>query len=193
MRPSLDSRLGPAGTLLVALAVLLAAAPPGGTGQQTTAVLIPETDLVVDRPAHWRRGGLHGLGVLLSYIGAADGYPRFTVQHDPEASLPETATLADAEAAIEELFEQIVELLDATQVLEAEWTEVNGIRAHRSTITWDSVAGEIRGRRLILLHGDRPVIFAWIDRNRHFPEIADLVAACMDSLRRASTSPVAAR
>lgn len=177
-----------AGTLLICLCV-----PGPVRGQALDSVAIPETDLVVDLPRSWSPGGFRGLGILLSYLGGGDGYPRFTVQHDPEASLPESATLADAERAVEDLFEELVEIMRGSEVLDAGWTEVNGIRAHRSTVVWDSVAGSIQGRRLILVHRGRPLVLAWVDRRGHFPEIADLVRDSMASLRRGGSGPVVDR
>lgn len=164
---------------LVALLLCLAAAPP----QETMPVQIAGSGLAIDRPAAWRLGGVTGMGIIFNYIGSNDGMPSFSVQTDPEARVGPETTPAEVDAQVEALFEAIALDRNGAEVLHAGWRTINGLRVHDSLSTFASPAGVIVNRRVILVHDDRPWVFAWSDRRSDWERIESLVDACVDSLR----------
>lgn len=158
--------------------------PPARVPSQAPAtvesVAIPGTNMVIDRPSAWWIGGSRGVSILFNYIGTGNGYPAFAVQIDPEASAQPAEA---AERAIEDLFDAIAGSRDSNQVVFANWTEINGIRAHSSLMTFSSIAGTIAVRRLLIAHRGKPYIFSWSAREADYASIEALVEWCAHSLR----------
>jgi hypothetical protein len=129
-----------------------------------------------------------GLGILYSFIGGDDGMPNFSVQTDPEVANEPAIAAEQHEAQVEALFEAIALDRPGAQVVEAGWRMVNGLRVHDSTALFDSPAGTIVNRRVIMVHEGLPYIFAWTDRQSSWAEIDELVSRCVDSLRVAESA-----
>ena len=171
------------GLLTTAVMVAAACAVPSRRLSAEPAVLIPRTTIVLDLPEGWRPGGLVGGGILLSFIGSGDGYPRFAVTTDPAAEPVTTTDPAELAGMIEELFAALVAVQPSGEVLDSGWATVNGLHVHISSLRWPSVAGPIQARRLLLAHAGRFYILDWIGRAATFPTIAESVEASLRTLR----------
>lgn len=165
-------------------------APTLGVG--TVILAIDGVPLTIERPSEWREGGVRGFGIVHSFIGDTDGLPAFSVQHDPGSRLPEEATEAEVEAAVEELFVAIVSGRPGYVVDHAGWATINGLRVHSSLSSYQTVAGPMTVRRLILTHERSPYIFAWTTERDEWQQVSALVERCVSSLQpRAEEATVA--
>lgn len=176
--PATPSRV-PAWVCAFAILACLAAGPQG-----TQALQIAEAGLAIDRPTAWKLGGVQGMGIVVNFIGSNDGMPSFSVQTDPEARIEAQTTTEQVEAQVEALFEAIALDRPGAEVVEAGWRTINGLRVHDSLAVFASPAGPIMNRRVILVHDERPWIFAWSDRRADWDRIDELVDACVESLRQ---------
>ncbi len=125
---------------------------PREPGEPTALLAIRGTSLVIERPDAWWKGGFLGGAALHSFIGARHGYPSFSVDWDPD-SLTAGQNVTSTADRIEELHE----LLTPDHVVEyAEWVVINALEVYSTALTFESVAGLIRVRRLLLAYDDRP-------------------------------------
>ena len=187
-----------ASTALLPILVLAACGPPtagmpAGFPQEPPGpvepLVIPDTSLVIDRPAKWWIGGIRGPTVIVSLIGKPDGYPAFAIHSDPEFRIEADE---DLDPAIEELFESIVAGREENRVVFADWVSINGLRVHSSLMTFPSVAGLVSIRRLLFMHEHQPYILTWSTRSADWPQIETMVEWCVASLRLAPGSIIAA-
>ena len=168
---------------LVIAALLLAAsalAAQENEVEPTIVVEIGDDGLVIERPSLWQVGFMRGPTILLYFIGAGDGFPHFTVMSDRESALSPDAPAELTRRAAEDLFDTISA---RDEILEAGWTEINGLEVHSSLAVRGSVAGKIQRRRLLLVHEGVPYILVWADYEENYPKIAELVERCVATLK----------
>lgn len=168
--------------ILAAVALLSFAgtlAPQEVADEPTVAVEIGEDGIVIDRPSLWKVGFMRGPTILLYFIGAGDGFPNFTVMSDRESALDLDASPDLVHDAIDDLFATISA---KDEIIEAGWTEINGIQVHSSLTVRGSVAGRIQRRRLLMVHKGVPYILVWAHYAEHYAEVAELIEQCVESL-----------
>ncbi len=148
--------------------------------EPTVAVEIGDDGIVIERPSLWKVGFLRGPTILLYFIGAGDGFPNFTVMSDREAALDADASPRRIRDAIDDLFATISA---EDEIIEAGWTEINGLEVHSSLAVRGSVAGRIQRRRLLLVHQGVPYILVWAHYEERYAEVAELIEQCVASLK----------
>ncbi len=162
------------------LSVASVATAQGPPEEPTVAVEIGDDGIVIERPSLWQVGFMRGPTILLYFIGAGDGFPHFTVMSDRESALEPDASPALIHRAIDDLFATISA---NDEIIEAGWTEINGIEVHSSLAGRGSVAGEIQRRRILLVHKGVPYILVWAHYADQYPEVAELIEQCVASLK----------
>lgn len=155
-------------------------AAQGASDEPTVAVEIGDDGIVVDRPSLWKVGFMRGPTILRYFIGAGDGFPNFTAMSDREAALDPDTRPDRVHDAIDELFATISA---NDEIIEAGWTEINGIEVHSSLAVRGSVAGRIQRRRLLLVHKSVPYILVWAHYAERYSEVAALIEQCVKSLK----------
>ena len=175
-------------TLVAVLTTCLPSTARGQSGAgsgdwaiELEAAKLGDTGLVIDRPLGWRPGGMFGANVLISVLGGTGMYPNFNAFLEP---LPGP----DPRGAIDEAFEDLVLLLPDSEVDEASWITPNGIVAHRSVVSWSSMAGRLKAQRLFVPVPEGVAVLTWVAEEALFDEIADLFRRCAGTLRTASGS-----
>jgi len=167
----------------LAIAALFAVANPvaaqAPAQEPTVTVEVGDDGIVIDRPSLWKVGFMRGPTILLYFIGAGDGFPHFTAMSDPEAALDPDAPADRVQAAIDDLFATISA---NDEIIDAGWTEINGLQVHSSLAVRGSVAGRIQRRRLLLVHQGVPYILVWAHYAERYDEVAGLIERCVDSL-----------
>ena len=169
---------------LLAIVALFSFATPlaaqGAPDEPTVAVEIGDDGIVVDRPSLWKVGFMRGPTILRYFIGAGDGFPNFTAMSDREAALDPDTRPDRVHDAVDELFATI-SVND--EIIEAGWTEINGIEVYSSLAIRDSVAGRIQRRRLLLVHKGVPYILVWAHYAERYSEVEALIEQCVKSLK----------
>jgi hypothetical protein len=162
---------------------LLAAGPLAAQenmGDPTVIVEVGDDGVVIERPSLWEVGFMRGPTILLYFIGAGDGFPHFTAMSDSESALDPDASADRVRNAIEDLFETIS---TDDEIIDAQWIEINGLQVHSSLAVRGSVAGRIQRRRLLLVHEGAPYILVWAHYEEHYPEVAELIERCVNTLK----------
>ncbi len=120
---------------------------------------IPKTDLRLDLPKGWEKGGISGKGVLASFRAGKGLYPNVNVMLEEHGA--KTA---------EEVMKESLSRLPSVEVHYQKKETINGLEAVVSDTSWRSILGGLRAVRLVTGYHGKTLIITFVDKSANMTE-----------------------
>lgn len=120
---------------------------------------IPKTDLQVDLPKNWGKGGISGKSVLASFRAGKGLYPNVNI------------TLEDhGGKTAEEVTKECLGRLPSAEIHYQKKETINGVEAVVSDASWRSILGGLRAVRLVTGYRGKTLIITFVDKSADLTE-----------------------
>lgn len=120
---------------------------------------IPKTNLQVDLPKDWAKGGISGESVLGSFRAGKGLYPNVNI------------TLEDHRGkTIEEVAKECLDRLPSAEIHYQKKETLNGLEAVVSDASWRSILGGLRAVRLVTGYRGKILAITFVDKSANMTE-----------------------
>lgn len=120
---------------------------------------IPKTELRVDLPKGWEKGGISGKSVLASFRAGKGLYPNVNI------------TLEDHSGkTAEEVVKGLLGRLPSAEAHYQKKETINGLEAFVCDASWRSILGGLRAVRLATDYGGKTLIVTFVDKSADMTE-----------------------
>jgi len=120
---------------------------------------IPKTDLRVDLPRGWEKGGISGKSVLASFRAGTGLYPNVNI------------TLEDhGGKTAEELVKGLVSRVPSAEIHYQKKETINELETFVCDASWRSILGGLRAVRLATDYGGKTLIVTFVDKSADMTE-----------------------
>ena len=117
------------------------------------SVAVKKTPFEIDIPANWGKGAFSGESVLLSRSPGGALYPNLNVVIQDRKDL-----------SLEQAHKNWLKLLNNPQIFSEQAVTINGIQAHFSAITWNSLLGGLKAITLFVEQKNKHIKITYVDR-----------------------------
>jgi len=144
---------------LVTIVIVLSDLAIGSDTPELQRIGIPKTDLRIDLPKGWEKGGISGESVLASFRAGKGLYPNVNI------------TLEDHDGkTVEEVTKECLGRLPATEIHYQKKESINGLEAVVSDASWSSILGGLRALRLVTGYRGKTLVITVVDKSANLTE-----------------------
>ena len=144
---------------LATIVMVLSDLAIGSDTPELQRIGIPNTDLRVDLPKGWEKGGISGESVLASFRAGKGLYPNVNI------------TLEDHDGkTVEEVMKECLGRLPSAEIHYQKKETINGMEAVVSDASWSSILGGLRALRLVTGYRGKTLVITFVDKSANVTE-----------------------
>lgn len=157
---------------LAAIVLILSDVTIGADAAELQRIDIPKTDLRVDLPKGWEKGGISGESVLASFRAGKGLYPNVNITLENHGG--KTA---------EEVMKECLGRLPSAEIHYQKKETINGLEAVVSDASWKSILGGLRALRLVTDYRGKTLVVTFVDKSANVTEsTCEAYFKCLRSL-----------